>query len=236
MTPRSSRWLPFNRSDRATHLPTVALLVGTAVFSSGLTATVMTIASNDHRRPPAARASITTPRRAQPAAPAPTTASTTSTAPTSTTTAPPALPPIAVAIPAIKVLAEVDPMGLTADGSLQVPTNFGRVGWWSGGHKPGEPGPAVLEGHVDSTKGPAVFYALRQLKPGDEIQVVRDDHTTAAFVVDRLGSYPKDAFPSLEVYGPTDTPTLRLITCTGSFDRSVRSYRDNLVVYANLKT
>ncbi len=127
-------------------------------------------------------------------------------------------------------------MGLTSKGELQVPTDFGRVGWWSGGSKPGEPGPAVLEGHVDSKKGPAVFYALRRLRPGDEIQVVRNDRSTAVFIVDRLGAYPKDKFPSLEVYGPTNTATLRLITCTGSFNRSLRSYRDNLVVYANLKT
>ncbi len=126
-------------------------------------------------------------------------------------------------------------MGLTANGQLQVPTNFARVGWWSGGPKPGEVGPAVLEGHVDSTKGAAVFYALRLLKHGDEIQVVRKDRSALVFVVDRLASYPKSNFPTLEVYGPTDTPTLRLITCTGSFDRSRHSYRDNLVVYANLK-
>ena len=127
-------------------------------------------------------------------------------------------------------------MGLTADGKLQVPSNFERVGWWAFGHKPGEPGPAVLEGHVDSTKGPAVFYALRKLEAGDEIKVVRRDRSAATFVVDHLDSYPKNAFPSLDVYGPTDASTLRLITCTGSFSEARHSYRENLVVYANLKS
>jgi len=199
------------------------------MFSSGVTAAAMTIASNDDYKPSAARATVTTLNKA-PSASVPTTA-TTAPAPT-----PVALPPVAVAIPSIKVMAEVDPMGLTSKGELQVPTDFGRVGWWSGGYKPGEQGPAVLEGHVDSKKGPAIFYALRRLRPGDEIEVFRDDRSTAVFVVDRLATYPKDKFPSLEVYGPTDTATLRLITCTGSFDRSLRSYQDNLVVYAKLKT
>ena len=127
-------------------------------------------------------------------------------------------------------------MGLTADGKLQVPSDFRRVGWWAFGHRPGEPGPAVLEGHVDSTKGPAVFYALRKLEAGDEIKVVRRDRSAATFVVDHLDSYPKNAFPSLDVYGPTDASTLRLITCTGSFSEARHSYRENLVVYANLKS
>lgn len=228
------------RRERLSRLPSVALLVGVAVLCSGLTATVMTVsAKDDNRPPPATRASLTTtgetsPPRAAPAAPiAPAPAG--PAAPSSPAKAIAALPPVGVGIKAIKVLAEVDPMGLTANGQLQVPTNFARVGWWSGGPKPGEVGPAVLEGHVDSTKGAAVFYALRLLKHGDEIQVAREDRSNVVFVVDRLASYPKNNFPTHAVYGPTDKPTLRLITCTGSFDTSRRSYRDNLVVYAHLK-
>jgi len=140
-----------------------------------------------------------------------------------------------VEIPAIKVAATVDPMGLEPDGTLEVPTDFARVGWFSGGPKPGEPGAAVLEGHVDSKKGPAVFYALRKLQAGDEVRVRGSDGFVRVFVVDRLASYAKDAFPNLDVYAPTESPELRVITCTGSFDRAKRSYRDNLVVYANLK-
>ena len=87
-------------------------------------------------------------------------------------------------------------------------------------------------GHVDSRTGPAVFYRLRELRPGDEIRVVRADHRVVRFKVDSLASYPKQSLPPDAVYGATTTPALRLITCAGSFDRSSRSYRDNLVVSA----
>jgi Sortase domain len=80
--------------------------------------------------------------------------------------------------------------------------------------------------------GPAVFYRLRDLRPGDEVRVVRADHRVVRFRVDSLASYPKQALPDDAVYGATTSPALRLITCAGSFDRSRRSYRDNLVVYA----
>ncbi len=234
MTRRSTGRYQRGQGHAVSRLPSIALLVGTAVLFSGLTAAAMTIATHhDNTPPPATRAPVTT---THPTTPMPAPATIATTAPTPNTSPPPTQPPVAVAIPAINVMAEVDPMGLTPAGQLQVPTNFQRVGWWSGGHKPGEPGPAILEGHVDSTKGPAIFYALRRLQPGDQIRVARSDRSTAVFVVDRLESYPKDSFPSLEVYGPTDTPTLRLITCTGSFNTTRHSYRDNLVVYANLKT
>ncbi|MDQ6697755.1 MAG: class F sortase [Actinomycetota bacterium] len=232
------------QGERLAQVPLLALVIGTAVLFTGLTAAAMTIASDgDGGPPPATRASVTTIPRpaAAPTSGTPAGATPSSPAsPSSPSSPPPTTPPtveqpIAVAIPAIKVLADVDPLGLTPKGVLRAPTDFERVGWWFGGHKPGEPGPAVLDGHVDSTKGPAVFYALRELRPGDEIRVVRRDRSTAVFVVDRLSSYPKNHFPSLEVYGPTDASTLRLITCTGSFNRSRHSYRDNLVVYASLK-
>ena len=93
-------------------------------------------------------------------------------------------------------------------------------------------GPAVLAGHVDSTAGPAVFWRLRDLAPGDEVLVDRADGTTARFTVTRVERHPKDAFPTDEVYGPTTGAELRLITCGGEFDRAARSYRDNVVVFA----
>lgn len=228
------------RREGTSRLPSAVVLIGTAVLFSGLTAAAMTVTKRgDGSPPPPTRASVTTmletpaPARSKTSRPPKTHGRT----PSATTNAPPvAAPPVGVAIPAIKVLANVDPMGLTPDGKLQVPSDFGRVGWWAGGHEPGEPGPAILEGHVDSTKGPAVFYALRQLHAGDVIQVARKDRTNVTFIVDRVASYPKDHFPSLDVYGPTDTSTLRLITCTGSFNETVHSYRDNLVVYANLRS
>ncbi len=144
-------------------------------------------------------------------------------------------PPVRLEIPAITVRAGVDPLGLRPNGELDVPTRFERVGWWSGGVSPGEPGPAVLAGHVDSRRAPAVFFRLRELEPGDEVSVQRTDGRTVVYTVERSGNYAKANFPTDQVYGPTERPTLRLVTCSGRFDRSSRSYDENLVVYATAK-
>ncbi|MBW3615547.1 MAG: class F sortase [Actinobacteria bacterium] len=143
------------------------------------------------------------------------------------------LSPIRIEVPAIAVDAPVDPLGVTDSGELQVPADYQRVGWWADGASPGAPGPAVLVGHLDSTSGPAVFFKLDKLKIGDRIFVHREDGSASEFTVTKRESYAKDRFPTLDVYGSTEGPTLRLVTCYGSFDRRTRHYRDNLVVYAS---
>ena len=139
--------------------------------------------------------------------------------------------PVRVRIPAIEVDADLDSLGLDGDGSLEVPP-YERAGWWAGGAKPGEDGPAVIAAHVDSTDGPAVFYRLDQLQAGDTVAVDYDDGTTVEFVVSGSESFAKTEFPTDDVYGDTEGPELRLITCGGSFDRRTRSYEDNLIVWA----
>jgi hypothetical protein len=155
----------------------------------------------------------------------------------------PAAPPVGgrvatrpgmVVVPAINLAAEVIGVGLNPDRTLQVPADFDQAGWYRGGPAPGAPGAAVIVGHVDSWSGPAVFYRLRQLRPGDQITVVGAGGTTTRFVVDRLDQYPKDHFPTTRVYGATSGPALRLITCGGAFDARTRSYLNNLVVSASL--
>jgi Sortase domain len=143
----------------------------------------------------------------------------------------PADPP-RLEIPAIKVAAHAIPLGKTRDNRIEVPTNWSVVGWWNGGPKPGERGPAVVVGHVDSKAGPAVFYRLRDLRPGDVIRFVRADGSKARFVVEGTRTYSKLRFPTAAVYGPTDGRALRLVTCDGTFDWSQGHYRDNLVVFA----
>ena len=140
--------------------------------------------------------------------------------------------PVRVEIPAIGVSSSLVRLGLNPDGTMQVPGDFQVAGWFTGAPQPGQLGPAVIAGHVDSRTGPAVFYRLRDLRPGDEVRVLRADHRVVRFRVDSLASYPKQALPDDAVYGATTTPALRLITCAGSFDRSRHSYRDNLVVSA----
>lgn len=118
-------------------------------------------------------------------------------------------------------------------GELDAPVDFHRAGYYRDGPAPGDPGPAVVAAHVDDRAGPAVFLRLRELAVGDPVEVTRSDGTVVEFRVDAVEQYPKDAFPTQAVYGPQPGPSLRLITCGGTFDAAARSYRDNVVVYAS---
>ena len=142
--------------------------------------------------------------------------------------------PIRVRVPAVDVDSRLVRLGVDEDRVLVPPADFGRAGWFAEGPAPGATGPAVIAGHVDSYEGPAVFFRLADLAPGDEILVDRADGSTARFEVRSVDRYPKDAFPTEEVYGPTPLAELRLITCGGEFDPDERSYRDNVVVSAVL--
>ncbi|GGG58394.1 hypothetical protein GCM10011374_21520 [Kocuria dechangensis] len=158
--------------------------------------------------------------------------------------APAGLPPVLAAsapeslvIPAIGLRSELLHLGLREDGSLEVPPEGpgSPASWYDGSPAPGERGPAVLLGHVNATGGgPGVFAGLRSLVPGDRIEVLREDWSTAVFVVDRGEQHGKDDFPTLEVYGNTEGAELRLITCDG-FDPGTGEFDDNYVVHASLE-
>lgn len=140
--------------------------------------------------------------------------------------------PVALTIPSIGVDTPLIDLGRTSSGTLQVPDSFTVAGWYDLGPRPGQPGPAVIAGHVDSTKGPAVFYLLGNLRAGDRVYVKRADGSVATFVVTGVLMYTKAAFPASSVYGPVSGPQLRLITCGGTFDYARHSYLSNVVVYA----
>lgn len=142
--------------------------------------------------------------------------------------------PIAISIPAMGLEQPLVSLGLEPDGSMEVPRAFDAVGWFRRGPRPGENGPAVIAGHVDSKTGPAAFYRLSELEAGDEVRVTREDGSVARFVVEDSQRFAKRSFPTERVFGPTAGPELRLVTCTGAFDRSRRSYVENLVVFATL--
>jgi sortase family protein len=144
--------------------------------------------------------------------------------------------PVRIAVPSAGISARVVPVGLTRDRALQVPSDAHVTGWWKGGPRPGQPGPAVIVGHVDTVSGPAVFYPLRVVRRGDLVVVRRADGGATRFTVQRVVRYRKARFPTAAVYGLTRSPTLRLITCSGSFDRSTGHYLDNTVVYATALT
>jgi sortase (surface protein transpeptidase) len=168
---------------------------------------------------------------------APTTSEPASVAPAEQGPTLPASLPVRVEIPAIGASSELVQLGLNADGTVEVPPleRDSKAGWYRDSPTPGEVGPSVILGHVDSAEyGPGIFFRLGDLRQGDDISVARADGSTAVFTVDRVVSVPKDDFPTLEVYGNTDRAELRLITCGGDFDASARSYVDNIVVFASL--
>jgi Sortase domain len=117
-------------------------------------------------------------------------------------------------------------------GALIPPSSIAVAGWFTGSAVPGEVGPTVIAGHVDSYAGPGVFYRLDTLRPGDLVTVGRSDGAAVRYRVTDVVSVPKDAFPTRQVYGPTPGPELRLITCGGEFDHSSRRYLSNVVVSA----
>lgn len=143
-----------------------------------------------------------------------------------------AAPPIRIRIPAIGLDQPLIGLGVQQDGHLGVPPDPSQIGWWSDGPRPGGPGATVVVGHVDSTTGPGAFHGLSTLRPGDEVILARDDRTSVTFIVQALRQYEKDTLPDSQVYATTGPPALRLITCSGTYDRARGEYRDNLVVYA----
>ncbi|HEY2288702.1 MAG TPA: class F sortase [Streptosporangiaceae bacterium] len=142
--------------------------------------------------------------------------------------------PVSLVVPAIGVSTKLIHLGVSAAGVLQVPKSFTVAGWYTGSPRPGQPGGAVIAGHVDSVQGPAVFYRLQLLKPGEKAYVRRADGTLAVFTITSVRSYPKTGFPTSAVYGPTPDSQLRLITCGGTFDPATGHYLSNTIAYASL--
>lgn len=145
--------------------------------------------------------------------------------------------PVRLDIPAIGVHSTLLRLGLNPDHTVQVPplARDSRAGWYRYSPTPGQLGPAVILGHVDSARyGPGVFYRLGTLRRGEVVDVTRADGRVARFRVDRVAQFPKAQFPTAQVYGNVDHAALRLVTCGGTFDRSSGSYEDNIVVFAEL--
>ena len=146
-----------------------------------------------------------------------------------------AVPPVRVQIPSIGVDSALESLALEEGGRLQAPVDYDLAGWYAGGVQPGQVGPAIIAGHVDSPTAPAVFAALGNLVPGDEIIVTRSDGSVLTFAVSGSMQSAKAEFPTAAVYSNVPTPELRLITCGGVFDSSTGHYLDNLIVFAELR-
>lgn len=142
--------------------------------------------------------------------------------------------PRSVTVPGRGIAAGLDPLDVRRDGVLR-PPDHGRAGWYAAGPEPGEPGAAVIAGHVDSDTGPDVFAELHRVNAGDRVLVHLHDGATLRFRVTSVGQYPQHRFPTQRVYATaTQRPQLRLITCGGDYDHAAGRYLDNLVVFAVL--
>lgn len=196
----------------------VAGLLGTFLVLGGLAALGLAVTSQLRAPQPAAAAAGTTAAAGQG----------------------PSLPrsaPVAVAIPAIGVKSPLLALGLNSDGTLQVPSlehQADEAAWYKYSATPGQIGSSVIEGHVDSQRGPAVFFQLGALRPGDDIDVTLASHTTAIFEVTGVRQYSKDNFPDSFIYGPEQYAALRLITCGGAFDDATGHYLSTTVAFAKL--
>jgi len=142
--------------------------------------------------------------------------------------------PTHLAIPRIGVDSTLDDVGLTDDGSVQSPPEWMVPAWYRRGYEPGADGNAAIIGHLDSTTGPAVFWHLLWLRPGDRV-LVDDGTTTLTFVVHAVAAYAFDRSPMGRVYGPSDVPHLNLVTCAGTWSPFAHNYSDRLVVYTVLE-
>jgi sortase (surface protein transpeptidase) len=140
--------------------------------------------------------------------------------------------PVRLRIPAAEVDTGLQKLQRATNGTIKVPTRPGVAGWYAEGPRPGEPGPAVILGHVDSVSGPAVFYHLSEMRRGQRIHVDRADGTSIEFRVTRLTRVPKTRFPTDLVYAPSLAASLRLVTCGGVIDPATGHYRDNVIVFA----
>jgi Sortase domain len=144
--------------------------------------------------------------------------------------------PVLVDIPAIGVNSKLLHLGVS-DGTIQVPslyTEASDAAWYKYSATPGQIGASVIEGHVDTYQGPAVFFRLGALRPGDRVDVTLADGITAVFRVTGIREYLKSNFPAKTIYGTTDYAALRLITCGGAFDYATHHYLSSTVVFASL--
>jgi hypothetical protein len=150
------------------------------------------------------------------------------------TPTPPSLP-VGIVIPRIGVDTKLDQLAVPPNGQPPAPPQWMVPVWYTASPIPGQPGPAVIAGHLDSYTGPAIFWHLGQLRPGDQVVIERADAAPLTFIVYKVEAVSQSNFPSQEVYGPTPFPELRLITCTGTWSSALQRYSQNIVVFARLE-
>lgn len=142
--------------------------------------------------------------------------------------------PVALSIPKIGVNVSLESVGTDSQGRMDVPKNAGDAAWYNLGYKPGEIGNAVIDGHLDTPYGPSIFYGLSSLTTGDKITVTDSTGQQRTFQVSRTVSYPYDQLPLQQIFGPSTTAHLNLITCGGTWNGAAHNYSNRVVVYTDI--
>jgi sortase (surface protein transpeptidase) len=142
------------------------------------------------------------------------------------------LQPVAMEVPSLTIAAGVTGVGTDANRAMQVPDDFNTVGWYRYGPSPGEPGSAVVAGHLDDARGRSVFFDLQRIEVGAEVYVTFEDSSRARFRVYEKRSYDSGNIPSKEIFARNGDPVLALITCGGRWDSSIGRYTETVVIYA----
>jgi sortase (surface protein transpeptidase) len=220
-----------------------ALAAGVALIAGGGSALGLAVAAKQHAPQPGPAQAGAIPAPSNSASPAPGKARSSESTTQSSGIQGPVLAqslPVSISIPAIGVASKLMEVGLNANGTIQVPPLndpplSNEAAWYKYSPTPGQPGPSIIEGHVNSaSEGPLVFFRLGALKPGDLVNVTLADRQVAVFKITAVRSYLKSQFPTSTVYGFTDYASLRLITCGGSFDEQTGHYISNVVAFASL--
>lgn len=142
--------------------------------------------------------------------------------------------PTELSIPDVEIQTPLITVGRNADNTIEVPESYETAGWYRYSPTPGEIGPTIIVGHVDSYRGPAVFWRLSQLQPTQLVKVKRADGQTITYQVTDVKQFNQNNFPTNEVYGNISHAGLRLITCGGVYNRATNHYSHNTVVYATM--
>ncbi|WP_433945293.1 class F sortase [Paenibacillus sp. SN-8-1] len=142
--------------------------------------------------------------------------------------------PSHISIPAVHIEARIEPVGFLENGQMDVPNRTDRVGYLASGVFPGAAGNAIMDGHVDTYTGPAVFYPLKKLKKGDSVYISNDNGDKLRFIVQSVNYYLTEDAPAEAIFGPSSNHGLNLITCAGRYSRSRREDEGRLVVYTRL--
>lgn len=147
----------------------------------------------------------------------------------------PTVAPVRLRLPGLGLDVPIVAVGVAADGQMEVPADVDDVGWYRFGPQPGQPGHAVVAGHVDDREqGLGPFRQLVDLAEGDDVVVTAADGTRTRWRVSARRTIDKAALEADDIFSRTGPPRLVLVTCGGEFDADARSYRSNVVVVADL--